>query len=259
MNGVLMTCWRATVRFANDRMRLAIVLTQPALWLTFMGNILDQATSRIPQVHQYLQGAPTYLSYMAPGLIVLGSAFSSAYCGIFIFEDRASGFFQKLLAAPLPRASIPYGIMLAGALQNLLQAIVFIATARLFGVSFMTGFNGILVILAIATALNLAFSALLLMLAALLRSSQEYVAILSCLALPAVFTSTVVLPTAFMPQWMARISAWNPLSHAVAPVRRLVNVGWIWHELHVGLAVTIGLALVLSVAVAAFYRRPRAA
>jgi len=257
MNGVLMTCWRAMIRFAHDRVRLIVVFTQPALWLTFLGNILDQATSRIPQVHQYLQGAPTYLSYMAPGLIVLGSVFSSVYCGVFIFEDRSTGVLQKLLATPLPRASIPLGIILAGALQNLLQVAAFAATARLFGVRVVTGAGGLFVIFVLATMLNIAFSALLLALAAALRSLQEYAAVLSCVALPVIFTSTVVFPSAFMPHWMARLCAANPLSWAVAPVRRLVNVGWIWSELYAGLAITAVLAAALSVLVSLFYRRPR--
>jgi len=137
------------------------------------------------------------------------------------------------------------------------KALVLVATAGIFGVPFVTGFHGLLVILALATLLNLGVSAATLILALKVLTLESYISVMCCLALPLIFASTIMFPTAFMPEWLAKASGWNPLSYAAAPIRRLINVGWIWHELYSGLSVMAGLAVSLSAAMVLVYRKPR--
>ena len=67
--------------------------------------------------------------------------------GTTVVWDRWLGFLNKLLAAPINRASIPLGKMLAVAVQNTIQVAVIIIIAMIFGVNFRTGPAGMLLIL----------------------------------------------------------------------------------------------------------------
>ncbi len=256
MIGIYCVLWREMRKFWYDKVRVLVVLLQPALWLVFMGNTMNRATAKIPQVAYFLQGAKDYMSYMAPGIIVLGSLFSAVYCGVGLLHDRESGFFDKLLSSPVPRWAVPFGKMLAAAVQNLIQTLILVATSIPFGVPFVTGIKGLLVILLVATLINLGVSAITLVLALSVPTLESYLAVICCLALPLIFASTIMFPTAFMPDWLATASGWNPLSYAVAPIRRLVNVGWIWHELYSGIYVSTAFAAIAFAVVGLSYRKP---
>ena len=256
MRGTLPVFGRELLRFGRDKTRIVVLLVQPSIWLLFMGSIMNNATSRIPQVRAFLQGAPDYLAYMAPGIMVLGSLFSSVYCGLSLIHDRERGMLERMLASPIRRAAVPYGKMLSAATQNVAQALILIATAALAGARFRTGAPGLVAALAMATTVNMGCSALLLALTLAVRSTETYIAIICCCALPAVSASTIMFPVAFMPDWFAAAARWNPLSLAVTPIRQLMNVGWIWSDLYAGLGAAAGSALLLSALVALLYREP---
>ncbi len=69
--------------------------------------------------------------------------------------------------------------------------------------------------------------------------------ILNFITMPLMFTSNAVFPKAAMPQWMQVICDWNPLTHAITPMRTLVVDGWVWHQIIPGLAVNMIFALVM--------------
>lgn len=248
--------WREMRRFWRQPTRVAVTMIQPALWLTLMGNSLNEATSRIPQIRLIL-GAPDFMTYMTAGVICMATLFSGVYSGMSVLWDRRIGYLDKMLASPIPRSAIPQGKMLAAAVQNALQLASLLVVARLFGVRVVTGWAGILVIAGLSTALSLCVSAASLALAARVRTQETFIALVSCLALPLIFTSTVVFPTALMPRWLAAAAIWNPLSYAVRPMRRLISYGWLWNELYASSATIAILAVLLGgLAALQFHRHP---
>jgi ABC-2 type transport system permease protein len=139
--------------------------------------------------------------------------------------------------------------------QNAVQVAVLVATAALFGVHFRTGVLGLLICLLMASVVSVIVSGFSLALAARIRSPEVLVSIFTCIALPLVCGSTVILPTLFMPQWLVNVSAWNPLTFAVKPLRDLVNKGWFLDDLAVNATrVVLAAGAVFAVVVRQFRR-----
>jgi len=246
--------WREMRRFWRQPTRVAVTLLQPALWLSLMGNSLEQLARSVPRIGLIL-GAPDFMTYMTSGVVVMATLLSGIYGGMSVLWDRRTGYLDKLLSSPIPRYAIPLGKMLAAAVQNAMQLASLLLVARLFGVRFVTGTWGMLAIAGLSTGLSACSSAASLALAARAKTPETFIALVSCLALPLIFTSTVVFPAAFMPRWLSAIAAYNPLSHAVRPMRRLVSFGWIRGELGRSYLLICGIALVLALLAALQFRR----
>src|SRR5580698_1258895 len=65
-------------------------------------------------------GAADYITYLTAGVICLIVVFNMSFGGIDIVLDRQLGYFNTLLTAPIPRASIFF----SGVFQNLAKAML---------------------------------------------------------------------------------------------------------------------------------------
>ncbi|MCX7039239.1 MAG: ABC transporter permease [Spirochaetes bacterium] len=247
--------WREMTRYRRQRIRLAVTLFQPVIWLGLLGSTMNAATSRIPGVALVL-GAKDYFDYMTPGVIVLTTLFGGIYAGMSVIWDRRLGFLAKMLASPIARSSIPLGKMLAAGAQNTIQAVIVLAAARLFGVVFVTGVLGMLAALFITFLVSAFLSGISIALAARIRSQEVLLAVVGFLTMPLIFTSTVMVPTTFMPGWLAELTAWNPLTYAAAPLRTLVSKGWFWKSISLDTASVALVAVAVTLVAIGAFRRP---
>ncbi|MCI5141622.1 MAG: ABC transporter [Candidatus Electrothrix sp. ATG1] len=228
-------------------------LLQPLVWLVFMGNVMSGMT-RNPHSAAML-GVDRYLDFMTPGIMIMTALFSGTFCGFSLVWDRRIGFLNKMLVAPLNRSAIPAGKMLAVALQIMLQVCIIGIIALCLGVSFAAGFSGFLLIVCIAGLFGFAMAGISLSIAILFKSLEGLHPILNFLTMPLMFTSNAIFPTAAMPGWMQVISNWNPLTHAVSPMRALVVDGWVVEKAASGLAVTLLFAVVMVVVATMQFKR----
>jgi ABC-2 type transport system permease protein len=227
--------------FIDQRMRLIVSVIQPFIWLTLMGNLMSGLTNN--PFGLMALGGVKYLDFMTPGIIVMTTLFGGIFGGVSIVMDRRFGYLNKMLASPISRSAIPLGKMLSSALTAGFQGLAIIIIAKLMGVSFATGVPGIMLILLLAMSFSLAMAGLSLALAARLKSMETLFAVLNFLTMPLMFTSNAMFPTQTMPNWLAAISKWNPISYVVAPLRTLVTSGWNWTEISQGFAYIIILVL----------------
>lgn len=241
--------WRELRHFFGQKIRILLLLVQPLVWLGFMGNMF-QRVAAVPGFP-----APSYLDYMAPGIIVMVSLSGGIFGGISIVWDRRFGFLYKLMAAPISRGSIVMGKMLAIAIQTVFQSFVIFLLARLMGVGFRGGAVGVLLLLLLALLLSQVSSGLSLSMGAVITSHEALIAITNFLTLPLIFTSEAMMPRAFMPGWLARVAAFNPLSYAVSPMRSLFLSGIDWRLVGEGIAVLVTLAAGLAYLATVFFRR----
>ena len=68
----------------------------------------------------FFAGAPTYITYLTPGVICIILVFNMAFGGIDLVLDRQLGYLGTLLTAPIPRAAI----YLSGVAQNLAKVLL---------------------------------------------------------------------------------------------------------------------------------------
>jgi ABC-2 type transport system permease protein len=253
LHDLYFVCRRDMLRFFSQKSRIAMALLQPLIWLIFMGNVMSGMT-RNPYGAALL-GVDRYLDFMTPGIIIMTALFSGTFSGFSLVWDRRIGFLNRMLAAPLSRSAIPAGKMTAICLQVMFQACLIGLIALALGVRFAAGVSGFLLIALIAGLFGAAMAGVSLSIAVLFKSFDALHPLLNFLTMPLMFTSNAIFPTAAMPGWMQVIADWNPLSHAVSPIRTLTVEGWAFGSAAQGLAVTMLFAAIMLIIATVQFKR----
>jgi ABC-2 type transport system permease protein len=174
-------------------------------------------------------GAPTYITYLAAGVICLIIVFNMSFGGIDIVLDRQLGYFNTLLTAPIPRASIYF----SGVLQNLAKAMLLALLTFVIALAIPNGLElpstfGVLQFLGAFAAfglLGLGLSCIFTALALAARSIDSLIAVVNFINLPLIFMSSSLFPSSSFPGWLRSISDVNPISKADEAARILIVSG----------------------------------
>jgi ABC-2 type transport system permease protein len=204
---------REWVRFVRQRNRVFSVLVQPILFWVLFGAGLGPSF-QLPDAAAGL----TYGEYYFPGTLVLILLFTAIFATISIIEDRREGFLQSVLVAPLPRWSMVLGKILGGTLVAIVAAAVFLALGFTLGIPL--GVVSIVAVLAHLFVVGLALTALGFSIAWRMDSVQGFHAIMSVFLLPMWLLSGAFFPPG--DNWVGWIIRLNPLTYAVAGLRRLL-------------------------------------
>lgn len=248
--------WRELRKFFRAKTRLLVAVIQPLIWLGLMGSMM-QGLAQNPFVERLL-GTGSYLAFMTPGVLLMTVLFGGVFAGMSIVWDRRIGYLEKLLAAPISRAAIPLGKMLAAAVQGGFQGLTILLIAHGLGVRFATGFLGAAFALLVAMAFSLILSGFSLALASRLKSQETLVAVVNFFTLPLMFTSNALFPREAMPSWLAAVAQLNPVTHAVTPIRQVLLFGWDWQAIGMSLGVIGGLAVLMMFAAGQSFLRATA-
>ena len=240
---------------------LRIWVTQPAnvipsllisafLFLAFGGAFTS--VTRLP-------GFPAgdYNSFLTAMIIVQAVVFSGADAGIATLTDVLSGYFDKLLLAPINRFSILFSSLLMAGTRALVQAVVVIVIALALGVSFASGPLGILVILLLATVFGIAWSCLGLMIAFQTKSAQATQSSF-VVFFPFIFFTSAFMPREFLSGWFKVAVMINPVDYVLQSMRVLVIEGWAWGAFLPGLWILLAMTVGLMAAATWLYRRATA-
>jgi ABC-2 type transport system permease protein len=184
------------------------------------------ATSAILQT---FSGAPTYITYLTPGVICIVLVFNMAFGGIDLVLDRQLGYLGTLLTAPIPRAAI----YLSGVAQNLAKVMLLAVLTFLVALIIPNGlelpgtFNALdfIGVFFAFGLLGLGLSFVFTALALSVRSIDSLVAIVNFVTLPLTFTSNTFFPLDIFPDWLKSFAQINPISKANEAARLLVING----------------------------------
>ncbi len=226
MRGFLLavaTLWqREIVRFYRQPSRVVGALAPPVLFWLLIGTGLG-ASFHAPGAAA--AGAPlpapgsSYLAYFFPGVVILILLFTAIFSEISIIEDRAEGFLQGVLVAPVPRGAIVLGKVLGGTTLALLQSALFLLLAPAAGLPIPA--PGALAELGLVLfLLAFALTALAAAIAWSLRSTQGFHAIMNLFLIPLWLLAGTLFPVAGAPAWLAGVMRVNPLTYGVAALRR---------------------------------------
>jgi ABC-2 type transport system permease protein len=192
-----------------------------------------------------LPGFPTdqVLNWFGPMAIIQGTAFMGSMVGLTTTRDIETGFYDRLLLAPVPRWSLFVGPV-AGAVVRTLPAVYVVLTASALGGAHLeSGAVGFFALLAAAVGCTALFGFWTLGLAFRFRS-QRAAPLMQIGVFISIFLATAQVPLAAMTGWLHAVASINPMTN----VLRLARVGFLgqvtWNDTWGGLvALAVGTVL----------------
>lgn len=206
-------CRREWVRFVRQPNRVFGAVGQPLIFWVLFGAGLGPSF-QLPGAAEGL----SYRDYFFPGTLVLILLFTAIFATISIIEDRREGFLQSVLVAPVPRWSMVLGKVVGGTLIALVGAIVFLLLGFLLDIPL--GPLSFVAVVVHLFVLGLGLTALGFAIAWRMESTQGFHAVMSVFLLPMWLLSGAFFPPG--DNWIGWIIRANPLTYAVAGLRRLL-------------------------------------
>jgi ABC-2 type transport system permease protein len=195
-------------RAFRQKSRLIGGLARPFMWLLLVGTGYN-AIARV-------EGVSSYRVFIYPGLIVMASFFGSMLTAIATVYDREFGMLRLMLASPAGVPAILAGRMIAATAIGTLQGgVVLLCIPLIASVTPMQ-------LLAAVGALVLgaaASSVVGLLVAAPLKSVENFAGIINVVLFPMLFLSGALYPTEGMPFALRTAARLNPVSYAVDLMR----------------------------------------
>ncbi|WP_405491895.1 ABC transporter permease [Nocardia sp. NBC_00511] len=184
-------------------------LLQPIVWILLFGQVF-KSVGEIPGF-----GAANYITFLAPGVLMMTVLYSGVWAGTGYIEDIDNGVMNQLLTAPVSRSAIVAGQLLVQLVIGLVQSALVLVIGFAGGARYPGGVVGILLALAAATLLAATFCAGSVALALTTRSQIALIGMSQLIILPMTFLSSGMMATALMPGWVRTISKFNPVTWAV--------------------------------------------
>ena len=219
---------RELQRFVRQPSRLGSALVRPLLWLVVFTagfhNVFG--VSIVEPYDTYIE----YKVYMLPGLLGMVALFNGMQSSLSMVYDREMGVMRLLLTAPLPRGLLLGFKMLGAAVLSLVQMVVFLGVAWLFGVQLAwSALPGLLLAMALAA---LMLAALGLVLSVHVRQLENFAGTMNFVIFPMFFISSALYPLWKLQEsgawWIHQLAQINPFTHAVEAMR-FASVGQ-WHS-----------------------------
>jgi ABC-2 type transport system permease protein len=192
---------------------LAPLVIFPSLFLAVNVGGLHR-TTELPgfdQVHGFLD-------FQLAAAITQSVLLGGVTAGIATALEIESGFFDRLVASPIPRMALVLGRLMATGVLAAGQACWFLVIGLIFGAEIAAGVPGALLVIAIASCAGIGFGAIGMVLAYRARNASIVQGIF-----PLVFVILFV-SSAFFPRELLRapadwLAAYNPLSYIAEGMR----------------------------------------
>ena len=225
--GFMTIYWRDMIRFVRFKTLLVSSLLQPALWLAFFGIAMSSNFDKLTAGMPVPAGAHVvgYLTFMGAGIIAMTTLFTSLFGGIVILFDKNWGLMREILASPMDRNHIIFGIGLSGVTKSFIQAIIMMAFGILIGTAFFAGFtpletiSGVAGILAFVAMFALGFLFLSAAIAISMESPEGLQGVITLLTMPIFFASNALYPVDTFPDILKIISIYNPMTLLITGIR----------------------------------------
>ena len=210
---------RELQRFVRQPSRLGSALVRPLLWLVVFTagfhNVFG--VSIVEPYDTYIE----YKVYMLPGLLGMVALFNGMQSSLSMVYDREMGVMRLLLTAPLPRGLLLGFKLLGAAVLSLVQMVVFVGVAWLFGVDLAwSAAPGLLLAMTLAA---LMLASLGLVLSVHVRQLENFAGTMNFVIFPMFFISSALYPLWKLEEsgawWIHQLAQWNPFTHAVEAMR----------------------------------------
>ena len=172
-------------RSLRQKSRIVGGLARPFMWLLLVGTGYN-AIARV-------EGTSSYQAFVLPGLVVMAALFGGMLTAISTVYDREFGMLRLMLASPSGVPTLLAGRAIAATVVGAMQGAVVLAFAPLL----ITTTAARLALAAGTVLITAAVSSVLgLLVAAPLRSVENFAGIINVVLFPMLFLSGALYPTA---------------------------------------------------------------
>ncbi len=193
-----------------------------------------------------------YVTFLAPGMVVMTALFSSTFSSASYYQDRDSGILKVFLSSPHSTRVILFGKTLSSVVIGIAQALLVLGVAAAvpaIDFDWAYGVAGSLTVaLAAIVLLNVFLAGLAQWLASRISSMQGFHLVMNLVLLPFLFFSGAFFPLDDLPIWLKALGALNPLSYAVD----LMHLALYGRDAE-GYGLPVDLAVMTSLAMAVFW------
>jgi ABC-2 type transport system permease protein len=211
--GTIYILWlRQLKRYVRAKSRIVGSLGQPILFLLALGYGFGSVFQA--------SGQGNYLQFLAPGIVGMSILFTAIFGGIEVIWDKQFGFLKETLVAPVSRIQIMFGRSLGGATVAVIQGVIVLGLATLFGFRPLAG--QIPLALLFMFLIALLFTALGTAIASVLNDMQGFQLIMNFLVMPMFFLSGALFPLTGLPKILNIITRVNPMTYGVDGLRGLL-------------------------------------
>jgi ABC-2 type transport system permease protein len=226
---------RALILSLRNPAWVIIGLLQPFLYLVLFGPLLLPMTQ--------LPGFPPGDAWrvLVPGLLVQLGIFGGAFVGFAIISEWREGVIDRMMVTPAARSSLILGRVLRDVVVLMVQAVLLIGAATLFGLRIP--FSAVVLALVLVGALGASFSALSYAAGLMLKSEDAFAPLINMFALPILLLSGILLPMTLAPLWLQRVSDVSPFKHMVDALRAVFRGEVFSFSVALGFGLSVALLL----------------
>lgn len=203
---------RDLARSTRQTSRLLGGVARPFMWLLLVGtgyNAIARLDSGLP-----------YQAFVFPGIVVMAALFGGTLTAISTVYDREFGMLRLMLASPAGLHAVLAGRAVAATLVGGLQGGIVLAFAPLVLDSspgrWLAALGALVVVAAMSAMLGL-------LMAARIRSVENFAGIINVVLFPLLFLSGALYPTDGMPPVLRAVARANPVTYAVDLVRHAMG------------------------------------
>jgi ABC-2 type transport system permease protein len=230
---------RAMRQLLRNPVWVVFGLVQPVLYLGLFGPLLIKVTQSTP-------GFPPGDAWQifVPALLVQMGMFGGLFVGFGLIAEYRAGVIERMRVTPASRTALLLGRVLRDGLVTLVQAIVMVLIALIFGLR--VPWQGAALGLGIMVVLGMALSSTSYAVALLVKSEDAFAPLLNAVVLPIILLSGILLPMQLAPSWLYHLSRINPFSHVVDAERAAFLGHFTSRPVVIGGLVTIALVVIAA-------------
>jgi ABC-2 type transport system permease protein len=251
---ILALARRALLNSLRRPQFLAPLLIFPTLFLAVnVGGL--QRTTELPGFEE-VNG---FLDFQLAAAITQSVLLGGVTAGIATALEIEGGFFDRLIASPIPRVSLIFGRLIATAVLAAGQACWFLAVGLIFGAEIVGGVLGALLVIAIASCAGIGFAAIGMLLAFRAKNASIVQGIFP-LVFVILFVSSAFFPRGLLQPPADWLADYNPLSYIAEGMRDPIISSISADTVAYGFLAAIGVTILFTLlAVAALRGRLREA
>jgi ABC-2 type transport system permease protein len=219
--------------------------TIPVLFipLFFLAVNIGQVSPTFPSSTPFLQGQG-YVAFQLP--VSLMFAVATATSGLALVTEIDSGYFDKLLVAPIRRTSLILGRLTADLVRGIAgSAIVLLVGIVIFGAHVESGPAGAVLVVLLAALFGVAYAGFGILVALTTRNVQATNTSF-LLFFPLLFLTPNFVPFDRLSPAMETLARINPVSYVIVGIRSLIIDGWVVDKILVCLGVILVMGVVLT-------------